>query len=139
MVDSFSKEERSLIMKAVKSRGNKSTELKLVQIFKELGIKGWRRSYKLLGNPDFVFPKEHLAIFADGCFWHGHNCRNIKPKDNADYWRRKLQRNKARDKLVTKMLQQRGWQVIRIWECKIRKHLLHDKLKHICKKNENSA
>ena len=118
-------------MKAVKSSGNKSTELKLIKLFKELGIKGWRRKFRLLGNPDFVFPKGHIAVFADGCFWHGHNCRNTKPKDNADYWKRKIQRNKARDKTITKDLQQNGWQVIRVWECEIKKRRLQKQLKSL--------
>jgi len=131
MADSFSKTERSLIMRAVKSSGNKSTELKLMKLFKELGIKGWRRRFRLLGNPDFVFPKGHIAVFADGCFWHGHNCRNTKPKDNADYWKRKIQRNKARDKTITKDLQQNGWQVIRVWECEIKKRRLQKQLKSL--------
>jgi DNA mismatch endonuclease (patch repair protein) len=129
MADTFSKEKRSLIMKAVRSRGNKSTELKLIRIFKEFGIKGWRRNYKLIGSPDFVFPKTHTAVFSDGCFWHGHSCRNIKPKDNADYWERKIYRNKVRDKLVKEALRKKGWQVVRIWECEIKNHQFPEKLK----------
>lgn len=118
-------------MKAVKSKGNKSTELKLIQLFKQFGIKGWRRNYNLIGNPDFVFPKERIAVFSDGCFWHGHGCRNIKPVDNADYWKRKIKRNKTRDILVTRTLEARGWQVIRVWECDIKKHRLPPKLEFL--------
>lgn len=115
-------------MKAVKSKGNKSTELKLIQIFKEFEIKGWRRNYRLLGNPDFVFSKNRVAIFSDGCFWHGHGCRNISPSDNAEYWKKKIQRNKTRDALVTRTLESRGWHVGRIWECEIKKSGLPKKL-----------
>lgn len=111
-------------MRAVKSRGNKSTELKLIEIFKTGKITGWRRNYKLFGKPDFVFPKQHLAIFLDGCFWHGHDCRNTKPADNADYWRVKIERNKQRDELVSKTLSEKGWTVLRIWECQITKKVL---------------
>jgi DNA mismatch endonuclease (patch repair protein) len=131
MADTFSKDKRSLIMSAVRSRGNKSTELKLIQIFKEFGIKGWRRRYKLLGNPDFVLAKRHIAVFADGCFWHGHDCRNVKPKDNVEYWVKKIERNKARDKLIIKTLRRKGWQVIRVWECEIKKHQLTKKLRFL--------
>ena len=120
MTDVYSKDKRSEVMRAVKSRGNKSTELKLIEIFKEHKIVGWRRNYKLFGKPDFVFPKQRLAIFVDGCFWHGHDCRNTKPADNADYWRRKIERNKTRDETVSKRLSEKGWQVIRIWECQLR-------------------
>ncbi|MDR1112415.1 MAG: very short patch repair endonuclease [Bacteroidales bacterium] len=52
----------------------KSTELKLIDIFKEQGIIGWQRGSKMKGKPDFVFPKLKIAVFADGCFWHGHKC-----------------------------------------------------------------
>ena len=76
MTDMVSKKQRSKIMRSVKSRGNHPTELKLIQLFKQRGIKGWRRNYQLVGKPDFVFPKARVVLFADGCFWHGHDCRN---------------------------------------------------------------
>ena len=69
MVDTVSKNKRSAIMKANKPYGNKSTELKLIQLFKKFSIKGWRRNYKIIGSkPDFVFPKQRIVIFTDGCF-----------------------------------------------------------------------
>ncbi len=120
MADTFSREQRSLIMQKVKSRGNKSTELKLIEFFKDNSIKGWRRNYKLFGRPDFAFPKNKIVIFVDGCFWHGHNCRNTKPKDNELYWRQKIIRNKKRDRIVTENLKIKSWSVIRIWECKLK-------------------
>lgn len=131
MPDSFSKEERSSIMTAVKSHGNKSTELKLIKIFRENNITGWRRKHKIFGNPDFVFPKRRIVVFADGCFWHGHNCRNTKPKDNAEYWHKKIRKNRARDRLATKTLEGKGWTVFRIWECRINKKKLPAKFLHV--------
>lgn len=128
MSDIFSKKERSQIMRAVKSSGNVSTEKKLISIFKSEKIKGWRRNYSLFGKPDFVFPNKHIAVFTDGCFWHGHDCRNTKPKDNADYWREKIRRNQKRDVLVTNTLLEKGWTVIRIWECEINKNNYKSKL-----------
>lgn len=128
MVDVFNDEKRSEIMRAVKSSGNRSTEMKLISVFKKYEIKGWRRTYKLIGNPDFVFPKKRIVIFADGCFWHGHNCRNTKPKDNKEYWNKKIQRNKERDEFITEILERKGWVVVRIWECEIKKEVLPDKL-----------
>ena len=121
MADTFSKNQRSEIMKAIKSRGNQSTEIRLINIFKSNHIAGWRRNSNLIGHPDFVFPQKRLVLFADGCFWHGHNCRNVTPSDNAEYWQKKIKRNKARDKAITKELSQNGWKVVRIWECEIRK------------------
>ena len=113
-------------MRAVKSSGNKSTEIKLLRHFKENGIIGWRRKFKLFGKPDFVFPKARLAVFVDGCFWHGHDCRNTKPVNNADYWRAKIIRNRARDEEVTATLRGKNWRVLRIWECQFRKKTLPD-------------
>lgn len=121
MTDTFSKQKRSEIMRSVKSKGNKSTEGKLIQIFKANRISGWRRNYEVLGHPDFVFPREKIAVFADGCFWHGHGCRNVSPSDNANYWKKKIQNNIKRDRTVTKTLTEQGWLVIRFWECAIKK------------------
>ena len=121
MSDVFDKETRSRIMRSIKSKGNKSTELKFTEYLKEFRIKGWRRSYKLYGKPDFVFLKSKTAVFIDGCFWHGHDCRNTKPKTNEEYWRKKIERNKERDKEVTEHLRSKGWRVIRIWECQLKK------------------
>lgn len=69
-------------MRQVKSKKNKSTELRLIEIFRQNGITGWRRNYPVKGHPDFVFPKRKIAVFVDGCFWHGHNCRNTRPADH---------------------------------------------------------
>ena len=122
MSDVFDDKKRSEIMKAVRSKDNKSTERKLINLFREYGITGWRRNYKVKGHPDFVFPKQKIAIFVDGCFWHGHNCRNTKPKDNEDYWNKKRQRNIEHDKQITTLFQNRGWRVLRIWECELKKN-----------------
>ena len=121
MADVFDKQTRSKIMSKVKSKNNKSTELKMIEYFKEIELKGWRRNYKLFGKPDFTFPKKRVVVFVDGCFWHGHNCRNLKPKQNKEYWEKKIKRNKERDKLVTETLTQKGWKVYRIWECQLKK------------------
>ncbi|MDR1482539.1 MAG: very short patch repair endonuclease [Synergistaceae bacterium] len=56
----------------------------------------------------------------DGCFWHGHDCRNTHPKNNAEYWEKKIARNKKRDASVTAYFQARGWMIIRIWECELK-------------------
>lgn len=128
MADVFDSRSRSKIMRQVKSKGNASTELKLIAIFKTEGIKGWRRNYKLLGNPDFVFLRKRIAIFTDGCFWHGHNCRNTTPAQNSDYWQKKRHRNVKRDSFVNQELTVRNWVVIRFWECELRKNNLCNKV-----------
>ncbi|MDR0659859.1 MAG: very short patch repair endonuclease [Prevotellaceae bacterium] len=120
MADVFTKDKRSDVMRKVKSSHNKSTELRLIGIFKKYRITGWRRNYKLFGKPDFTFPKNRIVVFVDGCFWHGHNCRNTKPQDNSEYWKNKQNRNINRDKEVTIKLQEKKWNVIRIWECDLK-------------------
>lgn len=116
-------------MRLVKSNRNKSTELRLVKFFKASHIKGWRRNYSLFGKPDFVFPKTKIAVFVDGCFWHGHNCRKSMPQTNQGYWMTKIRRNKKRDREVTTHLTKMEWGVIRIWECELKnKEILFQKL-----------
>ncbi len=121
MADVFDDATRSVIMRNVKSRGNKSTELRLITFFNEHGITGWRRHYAVKGHPDFVFLEKRIAVFVDGCFWHGHNCRNVTPSDHAEYWNRKRERNIRHDHEITQIFEQRGWTVIRIWECELKK------------------
>ena len=121
MADIFDIKKRSDIMKHNKSKGNASTEIRLMNLFKQHNIKGWRRNYKVKGSPDFVFLNKHIAVFVDGCFWHGHDCRNTISKNNADYWDKKRESNKKHDKKITELFQNRGWTVIRIWECMLQK------------------
>ena len=88
----------------------------------------WNRGYRyrkndkrLPGTPDIVLRKYATVIFIHGCFWHGHDCRNTRPKDNEEYWNKKRGKNIAHDKEVTASFQSRGWTVIRIWECELKK------------------
>lgn len=121
MVDFVTKEKRSKIMSAIRSKGNQTTEVATIRLFKEYKIIGWRRNQALLGKPDFVFAKSRLVVFVDGCFWHGHSC--LKPRDSLKkgFWKEKVERNIERGKLVNKMLRKDGWKVVRIWECEIEK------------------
>jgi DNA mismatch endonuclease, patch repair protein len=107
MPDVFSKKKRSQIMAAIKSKGNKNTELKLVSIFRAGGITGWRRN-ELSGKPDFVFYPERVLVFVDGCFWHGckRHCR--MPTDNRPYWADKIAKNVARDRETTRHLKKQA-------------------------------
>ncbi len=118
-MDKISQQSRSEIMSHVRSSGNKTTELAMIKVFKANGLKGWRRKYPIFGKPDFVFPKHRLAIFVDGCFWHGHPERCRIPVSNREYWAKKIARNKIRDKQVTKTLKANRWSVLRFWEHEI--------------------
>lgn len=116
MADVFSAQKRSQLMAQVRSSGNRATELALLSLFKRYRIKGWRRNYRLFGRPDFVFPRRRLAIFVDGCFWHGCPLHASQPATNYEFWKQKLVRNKKRDRAVTKSLRSAGWRVLRIWQ-----------------------
>ena len=115
MADVYSQADRSKLMAKVRSKGNKDTELRLVAIFKAHGITGWRRHRPVFGHPDFIFPAERIALFVDGCFWHGCPRHYRAPAQNAEFWVRKVTNNRKRDRLVTRTLKANGWQVIRIW------------------------
>lgn len=108
-------------MRKVKSKKNKSTELRLIDLFKQNDITGWKRNYPVKGHPDFVFLKEKVAVFVNGCFCHGHDCRNARPANNQEYWQNKRERNMEHDGAVTAMFENRGWAVLRIWECELKK------------------
>ena len=114
---------RGQLMSRVRSKRNETTEMRLAALLRKARLKGWRRNWPLVGNPDFVWPSDRLAVFVDGCFWHGHDCgKNITPKTNAKEWRRKITGNVVRDRRVTRLLHRQQWHVIRIWECQLAKH-----------------
>ena len=134
---------RSKLMSRVRSRGNKTTEVALAKLFRRHKITGWRRQIQIITprpspglrppspapasegrrgkqkfrvRPDFVFRQVRLALFVDGCFWHGCPKHGTPPKGNAAFWRKKISRNQIRDRLVTRTLRRIGWRVLRIWE-----------------------
>lgn len=77
----------------------------------------------LPGSPDIVLPKHKTVIFIHGCFWHGHKgCKNYTvPKTNTDFWVAKVARNQERDQDVWRKLEAKGWAVIIVWECELKK------------------
>jgi DNA mismatch endonuclease (patch repair protein) len=108
-------------MAAIRSRGNKATELILAKLFRAAGVKGWRRHAAIPGRPDFVFAKQRVAVFVDGCFWHGcaKHCR--MPASNRKYWAAKIERNMQRDRATRKTLRKKGWTVLRVWEHELKR------------------
>lgn len=138
MPDVFTKQKRSEVMSRIRSRGNKETELALIQIFRKFKITGWRRhrfiKFKVQGlkfkvvparrsrgvRPDFVFAKSKVAVLVDGCFWHGCPKHSNMPVNNKAFWARKLGINRERDRLVNRTLRKHGWRVVRLWEHELR-------------------
>ena len=122
MTDNLSRENRVRTMRAVKSKRT-SPERRLHAILAGLHLKGWKTNCEhVLGNPDFVFPEQKVAVFVDGCFWHGCPiCQRPLPATNTEYWVKKINRNIERDRLHDAQLIEAGWQVVRIWEHELRK------------------
>ena len=130
MADIYTRAERSALMAKVRGRGNLTTEQALAKQLRAQGWSGWRRQQVVRGRtaagerfqvrPDFVFAARRLAIFVDGCFWHGCPRHGTRPRGNAAFWREKFRRNQARDRRDTRCLRREGWHVLRLWEHELR-------------------
>jgi DNA mismatch endonuclease (patch repair protein) len=122
MADVFSKKKRSEVMAAIRSKGNRDTELRLMSILKTYKISGWRRHSPLPGKPDFAFRRERVVVFIDGCFWHNCPLHGRTPTTNRSYWVKKMERNRKRDLRVNQLLIEKGWRVLRFWEHQLKEH-----------------
>lgn len=107
-------------MSAIHSRNTKP-ELTVRKYLWRVGFR-YRLNYnRLPGHPDLVLKKYRTCIFINGCFWHGHNCQEFRPpKTNVNYWTKKINRNRERDKEEQKKLAEMGWHVIVVWECELK-------------------
>lgn len=116
--DVLSAAERSKHMARVKGRGNASTEGPVADWLRSHEIKGWVSHPKdVAGKPDFYFPELRLAVFVDGCFWHGcPTCDRNVPRTRTEFWRNKIAANRSRDRRVTRELRGTGEHVLRLWE-----------------------
>ena len=120
-MDHIDKAARSRNMAAIRSRGNATTERRLRAYLVRNGVSGWvLHPVDVIGTPDVLFRSIPLAVFVDGCFWHGcRHCGHI-PASNSVYWSQKINRNRLRDRRVTVALRRRGFRVLRIWEHELR-------------------
>jgi DNA mismatch endonuclease (patch repair protein) len=116
MADWLSREQRSHNMASIRSKGNATTERAFLRLLRNARISGWRRHLSLPGKPDFVFRSRRLAVFIDGCFWHGCPTCYRLPEDNRPYWKAKVLSNRRRDRRQTRELKSLRWRVLRIWE-----------------------
>lgn len=121
--DVFDAEKRSAVMRAVKSSHTAPERA----VRAAVRAAGYGRRYRphgahLPGKPDLVFTSLSKVVFVHGCFWHGHDCKRgaRQPKDNAAYWRAKIERNRARDLASLRALKGDGWSALVIWECETR-------------------
>lgn len=130
MVDNLKPQDRRKAMRAVKGKGT-SLERRLSSILARMGLRGWKKNVAdIVGKPDVVFPAERVAIFIDGCFWHGcPYCRREMPRTNRAYWRRKIDRNVRLAKSSNRRLRAKGWTVVRIWEHELRNTSIRESIK----------
>ncbi|MDE2764228.1 MAG: very short patch repair endonuclease [Gemmatimonadota bacterium] len=122
MADCFTREKRSAIMRAVRTRDTAPK----VRLRKELWAVGlrYRLQYPIEGiRPDIVFVAPRVAVFVDGCFWHGCPVHYQAPRSNVGFCERKLRANRARDRRVYQELGDRGWPVLRFWECEVNERI----------------
>lgn len=116
--DKLTQHERSALMARVRSTGNHSTEIVVERTFQTHGIAGWRKHPKeIIGTPDFFFPRVRLAVFVNGCFWHGcEKCKRNIPNNRRSFWLAKIQQNRRRDARVLRQLRRSGFRTLTIWE-----------------------
>jgi DNA mismatch endonuclease (patch repair protein) len=137
-VDTFTAQQRSEIMRRVRSAGNRSTELSILGSLRGLGIRGWKvRPAHLPGTPDIFFPRSKTVVFLDGCFWHKcPKCFRL-PSSNKTYWKSKIARNKKRDRKTSRVLRLLGFRVLRLWEHEIRQGTAIRRLLPLAVKNQS--
>ena len=131
MADNHTKEVRSMNMSHIRSTNSKPEEIVRKYLFSK-GLRYRKNVSKLPGKPDIVLPKYKTVVFVNGCFWHKHDCgRFVMPSSNVEYWTRKIEGNVQRDKTNKTQLENLGWKVLVIWECKLKKKTREDNLEHL--------
>ena len=112
---------------------NTGPELKLRHALWQKGFRYRVNDKRLPGSPDIVLPKYRTVIFVHGCFWHGHkDCKNATtPKSNTEFWKTKITRNQQRDQEVWRQLEAKGWSVIIVWECQLKKAVLEETIQRV--------
>jgi DNA mismatch endonuclease (patch repair protein) len=119
-MDTFSRKQRSDVMRRVRSRGTQP-EIFVRSIVRRMGVRYRSCARNLPGKPDLAIVGQRKVILVHGCFWHGHHCEAGKlPKSNRPYWKNKQAKNALRDSRNASTLRSKGWKVMVIWECEIR-------------------
>ena len=122
MTDCFSPEQRSAVMRAV-GREDTPAEVNIRRALWHEGVRYRTHRPTAGAKPDICVVAARVAIFVDGCFWDGCPKHYTSPEANAEFWRRKLERNQARDRRNDRDLREAGWEVLRFWECEVNENL----------------
>lgn len=138
MADVHDRKTRSYNMSRIKGKDTKPEEIVRKYLFSQ-GFRYRKNDPKLPGKPDIVLPKYRTVIFVNGCFWHHHDCKYfVWPKNNAEFWKEKINRNVERDRENQRSLLESGWQVIVIWECELKQGKEIELQKLVCKIRHNA-
>lgn len=121
MVDVMTKAQRSRCMSRIKG-SDTGPELLVRNQLWHRGLR-YRLHYALPGRPDIVFPRERIAVFIDGCFWHRCPIHFTKPATNASTWEAKIAGNVERDRTIDACLKSEGWEVLRYWEHQVNENV----------------
>jgi DNA mismatch endonuclease, patch repair protein len=120
MADSWTSEQRSQVMSRVKNENTKP-EKHVRSLLHRMGHRFRLHRRDLPGTPDIVLPRHRKAILVHGCFWHSHDCpRGKRPSTHTEFWNSKLDSNAERDRTNREALEERGWQVLTLWECELK-------------------
>lgn len=112
--------QRSTLMSSVRQKDTRP-EVTVRSLLHRMGYRFRLHTRTLPGSPDIVLPRHRTVIFVDGCFWHGHSCRAGRlPTTRSDFWKEKIQANRARDVRQTAELANLGWRVVRLWTCQLK-------------------
>lgn len=132
MADVHSPEKRSYNMSRIKSKDTKPEEKVRKYLFSR-GFRYRKNDARLPGKPDIVLPKYKTVIFVNGCFWHKHEgCKYfVWPKNNAEFWKSKIESNVERDLREQEAIRSLGWQVIVVWECELKSNRFEETMANV--------
>lgn len=138
MADVLTPKQRSYNMSQIHGKDTKPEELVRKFLFSQ-GFRYRKNDARLPGKPDIVLPKYKTVIFVNGCFWHKHEgCKYfVWPKNNAEFWKEKIEKNAARDEKDYELLEREGWHVVVVWECELRKNKREESLRKVLAELKN--
>jgi len=138
VADVHTPEQRSYNMSRIRGKDTKPEELVRKYLFSQ-GFRYRKNDARLPGKPDIVLPKYKTVIFVNGCFWHAHEgCKYfVWPKNNADFWKKKIESNVMRDTKNYQLLEKLGWRVFTVWECELKPFVRENTLREIADAIQN--
>ncbi|MDO3507186.1 very short patch repair endonuclease [Ralstonia pseudosolanacearum] len=128
-MDRLTPDRRSRLMSRIRSKDTKP-EVEVRSTLHRMGYRYVLHRRGLPGTPDLVFPARRKVLFVHGCYWHGHTCKygKAQSKSNVEFWQKKIDANRRRDRRNTRKLRAAGWSVATVWECQIKQRKWLDRI-----------